>query len=203
MRLPQPPGYPKRNKLEPLPYWVDVQAEVRHCWSQGLISGFVTGSNFIQFQQCRSGQLSLRALPSFSRLQQWTRPNRKIEKSISETRKREKGPQLYVNGHCPHQTAHPFSILVLYSTMSTNSVREIEVPDQTVRMCSLIWTYRMLKRIRPFRAAGRDSVSLPLLPQEYLPKRTKARITLHARNSLDFVKTFLGSCIIWNATFNE
>ena len=28
----QPPGYPKRDKLEPLAYWVDVQADPSLCW---------------------------------------------------------------------------------------------------------------------------------------------------------------------------
>ena len=32
--LLQPPGHPKRDKREPLPYWVDVQAELRLCWSR-------------------------------------------------------------------------------------------------------------------------------------------------------------------------
>ena len=31
--LLQPPGYPKRDKREPLPYWVDVQADLSLCWS--------------------------------------------------------------------------------------------------------------------------------------------------------------------------
>ena len=30
----QPPGYPKRDIREPLPYWVDVQADLSLCWSQ-------------------------------------------------------------------------------------------------------------------------------------------------------------------------
>ena len=30
MSLLQPPGYPKRDTREPLPYWVDVQADL--CW---------------------------------------------------------------------------------------------------------------------------------------------------------------------------
>ena len=29
----QPTGYPKRNKHEPLPYWVDVQTDLSLCWS--------------------------------------------------------------------------------------------------------------------------------------------------------------------------
>ena len=29
----QSPGYPKRDKGEPLPYWVDVQAYLCLCWS--------------------------------------------------------------------------------------------------------------------------------------------------------------------------
>ena len=33
MRLVQPPGYPKRDKREPLPYGVDVQAVLNLCWS--------------------------------------------------------------------------------------------------------------------------------------------------------------------------
>ena len=33
MSLLQPLGYPKRNKKEPLPYWVDVQADLSLCWS--------------------------------------------------------------------------------------------------------------------------------------------------------------------------
>ena len=31
--LLQPPGYSKRDKREPLPYWVDVQAGMSLCWS--------------------------------------------------------------------------------------------------------------------------------------------------------------------------
>ena len=31
--LLQPPGYPKRDKREPLPYWVDVQADLSVWWS--------------------------------------------------------------------------------------------------------------------------------------------------------------------------
>ena len=33
MCLLRPPGYPKRDKREPLPYWVDVQAALSLCWS--------------------------------------------------------------------------------------------------------------------------------------------------------------------------
>ena len=33
MRFLQPSAYPKRDKREPLPYWVDVQADVCLCWS--------------------------------------------------------------------------------------------------------------------------------------------------------------------------
>ena len=29
----QPPGYPKWDKREPLPYWVDIQADLSLCWS--------------------------------------------------------------------------------------------------------------------------------------------------------------------------
>ena len=32
MCLLQPPGYPKRDKREPLPYWVDVQVDPSLCW---------------------------------------------------------------------------------------------------------------------------------------------------------------------------
>ena len=31
--LLQAPGYPKRDKREPLSYWVDVQADLSLCWS--------------------------------------------------------------------------------------------------------------------------------------------------------------------------
>ena len=34
MCLLQPPGYAKRNKQEPLPYWADVQADLSLCSSQ-------------------------------------------------------------------------------------------------------------------------------------------------------------------------
>ena len=44
----QPLGYPKRDKRESLPWWVDVQADLSLCWSHrsscrhtGLIVGFV------------------------------------------------------------------------------------------------------------------------------------------------------------------
>ena len=30
-----PPGYPKRYKLNPLKYWLDVQADLSLCWSHG------------------------------------------------------------------------------------------------------------------------------------------------------------------------
>ena len=33
MSLKQPPGYPKRDEREPLPYRVDVQADPVLCWS--------------------------------------------------------------------------------------------------------------------------------------------------------------------------
>ena len=33
MCLVEPPGYLKRVKREPLPYWVDVQADLSLCWS--------------------------------------------------------------------------------------------------------------------------------------------------------------------------
>ena len=33
MCLLQTPGYPKRGKREPLPYWVDVQTDLSLCWS--------------------------------------------------------------------------------------------------------------------------------------------------------------------------
>ena len=33
MCLVQPPGYPKRDEREPLPYLVDVQADLSLCWS--------------------------------------------------------------------------------------------------------------------------------------------------------------------------
>ena len=33
MCLLQPPGYQKRDKGEPLPYWVNVQADQSLCWS--------------------------------------------------------------------------------------------------------------------------------------------------------------------------
>ena len=33
MCLLQPLGYPKRDEQEPLPYWVDVQADLSLCWS--------------------------------------------------------------------------------------------------------------------------------------------------------------------------
>ena len=33
MRLLQPPGYPKRDKREPLPYWIDVQPDRNLGWS--------------------------------------------------------------------------------------------------------------------------------------------------------------------------
>ena len=32
MSLLQPQGYPRRDKREPLPYWVDVQADLNLCW---------------------------------------------------------------------------------------------------------------------------------------------------------------------------
>ena len=32
MCLLKPPGYTKRDKREPLPYWMDVQADLRICW---------------------------------------------------------------------------------------------------------------------------------------------------------------------------
>ena len=34
MRLLWPPGYPMRDKQEPLSYWVDAQADLSICWSQ-------------------------------------------------------------------------------------------------------------------------------------------------------------------------
>ena len=33
MCLLEPLGYTKRDEEEPLPYWVDVQADLNHCWS--------------------------------------------------------------------------------------------------------------------------------------------------------------------------
>ena len=37
MRLLQPLGYPKRGKREPLPYWVDVQADLSLLVTQVLL----------------------------------------------------------------------------------------------------------------------------------------------------------------------
>ena len=37
MCLPQCPRYPKSYKLEPLPYWVDIQADLSLCWSHVLL----------------------------------------------------------------------------------------------------------------------------------------------------------------------
>ena len=36
----QPPGYPKRNKRGPLPYWVDVQDDLSLCWSHRSYCSF-------------------------------------------------------------------------------------------------------------------------------------------------------------------
>ena len=36
----QPSGYPKTDKREPLPYWIDVEADLRFCWSHNFIVGF-------------------------------------------------------------------------------------------------------------------------------------------------------------------
>ena len=33
MCILQPPGYPKKDIPEPLPYWVDIQADLSLCWS--------------------------------------------------------------------------------------------------------------------------------------------------------------------------
>ena len=41
MCLLQPTGYPKSDKQEPLPHWVDVQADLSFAGHIGLIVGFV------------------------------------------------------------------------------------------------------------------------------------------------------------------
>ena len=40
MCLLQPLGYPKRDKREPFPYWVVVQADLSLCWSPGCYCKF-------------------------------------------------------------------------------------------------------------------------------------------------------------------
>ena len=40
MCLLQPPGYPERDQREPLPNWVDVQAELSLCWSHRSYCSF-------------------------------------------------------------------------------------------------------------------------------------------------------------------
>ena len=40
MCLLQPPGYPKRDKQIPLPYWVEVQADLSLCWLHRSYSRF-------------------------------------------------------------------------------------------------------------------------------------------------------------------
>ena len=40
MYLLQPPGYPKRDERESLPYWVDVQADLSICWSHRSYCSF-------------------------------------------------------------------------------------------------------------------------------------------------------------------
>ena len=40
MCLLQPLSYPKRDKREPLPYWIDVQADPSLCWSLGSYCRF-------------------------------------------------------------------------------------------------------------------------------------------------------------------
>ena len=40
MCLLQPPGYPKRDKQEPLPYWMDVQTDLSLCWSHASYCRF-------------------------------------------------------------------------------------------------------------------------------------------------------------------
>ena len=41
MCILQPPGYPKRDKQEPLSYWVDVQDDLSLAGHTGQIVGFV------------------------------------------------------------------------------------------------------------------------------------------------------------------
>ena len=43
MCLLQPLGYPKKNKREPLPYWVDVQDDLSLCWSHKSYCRFCRG----------------------------------------------------------------------------------------------------------------------------------------------------------------
>ena len=39
----QPPVYPKRDKWEPLPYWLDAQADLSLCWSHKSFCRFCFG----------------------------------------------------------------------------------------------------------------------------------------------------------------
>ena len=47
MRILQPSWSPKTDKREPLPFWVDVQANLNLCWSHRLYCRFLScaGSN--------------------------------------------------------------------------------------------------------------------------------------------------------------
>ena len=56
MCLLQPPGYLKRNKQEPLPYWVDVQADLSLCWLHRSYCRFCLElariSTFFDWEKC-------------------------------------------------------------------------------------------------------------------------------------------------------
>ena len=51
MCLLQPPGYPKSDKGEFLPYWVDVQADLSLCWSHRSYCMFFRALSWI-FSRC-------------------------------------------------------------------------------------------------------------------------------------------------------
>ena len=50
----QPPGYPKMNEREPLPYWVDVQADLSLCWSHRSYCRFCRALTLLFMSLCRS-----------------------------------------------------------------------------------------------------------------------------------------------------
>ena len=63
MCLLQPPGYPKQDKRESLPYWMDIQAS-RFCWSLLVTQVLLYGSscagsiNFVCIEVLRPSQFN-------------------------------------------------------------------------------------------------------------------------------------------------
>ena len=50
MCLLQPTGYPKSDTREPLPYWMDVKANISLCWLQRYFCRFCRALGYFYFE---------------------------------------------------------------------------------------------------------------------------------------------------------